>query len=106
MTAVTFRNAWCDPELVRLSEYRSWWDETKGPVERGPLADGENPWLTAEHPERGPSEQKPVRTHLPPKLDPYAEQRCVCSHILYSDEYPGCFCRFCKCTEHGLGLAA
>jgi hypothetical protein len=43
-----YRTAWSDAEHVRLAMERSWWDETRGPVERafGPLPADRDPWLT------------------------------------------------------------
>lgn len=99
MTVATFRSAWTDPEFVRLASYRSWWDA--GTSTRGPLADGENPWLTDEHPEVTTVNAAPVPRPRLARADEYASQRCSCTHIAYADEYDGGFCRFCKCSEHG-----
>ncbi len=44
MPASAFRSAWADPEHVRLSMFRSWWDVAIGHVARGPLPPAENPW--------------------------------------------------------------
>lgn len=104
MSATRFRSAAADPEFVRLASYRSWWDGTRK-ADRGALPEGENPWLTDEHPERVPSPQPQGRAHAP-RSDEFAAIRCTCKHLVYADEYNGCFCRICKCTDHRRQVAA
>lgn len=104
MTATAFRSAWADPEFVRLASYRSWWDGTRK-ADRGLLPDGENPWLTDEHPERVPSPQPRGRVRTA-RVDEFAAWRCKCRHLMYEGMYPGCFCLVCKCCDHCPAVAA
>ncbi len=46
-----------------------------------------------------------AQTYTKP-VDPYASARCLCGHIVYTDDQPGDRCRWefvgagCDCTDH------
>jgi hypothetical protein len=124
MSGQSFRSAWSDPDHVRLAQFRSWWDE--GASDRGPLPAGEDPWqaesLVAKAAAILGISIEAARQRLPggssdglprsggepvvtgpkgfPRHDDYAAWRCLCGHLVYSNDVPGGPCQFCACQSH------